>query len=64
MCGTTPATTLATPIRRSALLDQLCTEIGRDPDAIGRSLVLSVPYDQPRATRDATAAAGETGHCA
>jgi alkanesulfonate monooxygenase SsuD/methylene tetrahydromethanopterin reductase-like flavin-dependent oxidoreductase (luciferase family) len=40
-------------IRRSALLDRYCAEIGRDPAAITRSIHLSVSYDQPGSTRDA-----------
>jgi len=56
-----PGDDLDDAIGRSALLDRLCTEIGRDPDAITRSLVLPVAYDQPRATRDAIAAAGPAG---
>ena len=39
-------------IRRSALLDRYCAEIGRDPAAITRSIYLSVAYDQPRSTQD------------
>jgi alkanesulfonate monooxygenase SsuD/methylene tetrahydromethanopterin reductase-like flavin-dependent oxidoreductase (luciferase family) len=37
---------------RSALLDRLCAEAGRDPASITRSLVLPASYDQPAATRD------------
>ncbi|MFC5063545.1 LLM class flavin-dependent oxidoreductase [Actinomycetospora atypica] len=37
---------------RSALLDRYCTEIGRDPAAITRSLVIPVAYDDAGATRD------------
>ncbi len=56
-----PGDDLDDAIGRSALLDRLCAGIGRDPGAITRSLVLSVAYDQPRATRDAIAAAGPAG---
>ena len=45
-----PGDDLDDAIARSALLDRLCAEIGRDPDVITRSLVLPVSYDQPRAT--------------
>ncbi len=38
---------------RSALLDRYCTEIGRDPAAITRSIHLPITYDQPNITRDA-----------
>ena len=37
---------------RSALLDRYCAEIGRDPAAITRSLVIGVDYDDAGATRD------------
>jgi alkanesulfonate monooxygenase SsuD/methylene tetrahydromethanopterin reductase-like flavin-dependent oxidoreductase (luciferase family) len=48
-------------ISRSALLDRYCTEIGRDPAAITRSIVLPVSYDQPSATRDAIREAVDAG---
>ena len=38
--------------RRSALLDRYCTEIGRDPASIVRSITLPVSYDEPGAARD------------
>jgi alkanesulfonate monooxygenase SsuD/methylene tetrahydromethanopterin reductase-like flavin-dependent oxidoreductase (luciferase family) len=47
--------------RRSAVLDRLCAEIGRDPASITRSLVLPVSYDQPASTRAAIAAATGAG---
>jgi alkanesulfonate monooxygenase SsuD/methylene tetrahydromethanopterin reductase-like flavin-dependent oxidoreductase (luciferase family) len=40
-------------VRRSALLDRYCAEIGRDPAAVTRSIYLPVSYDQPRLTQDA-----------
>ncbi len=40
-------------ISRSALLDRYCTEIGRDPASVTRSIHLSVSYDKPGSTRDA-----------
>jgi alkanesulfonate monooxygenase SsuD/methylene tetrahydromethanopterin reductase-like flavin-dependent oxidoreductase (luciferase family) len=51
-------------LRRGAVLDRFCAEIGRDPAAITRSLVLPVAYDDPGATRDliARAAAAGFGH--
>jgi alkanesulfonate monooxygenase SsuD/methylene tetrahydromethanopterin reductase-like flavin-dependent oxidoreductase (luciferase family) len=52
-----PGGDLADAVERSALLDRYCTEIGRDPATITRSMHLSVSYDQPAATRDAIAAA-------
>jgi alkanesulfonate monooxygenase SsuD/methylene tetrahydromethanopterin reductase-like flavin-dependent oxidoreductase (luciferase family) len=36
---------------RSALLDRYCTEIGRDPASITRSILLPVSYDNPDTTR-------------
>jgi len=46
---------------RSELLDTYCTEIGRDPAAIARSIALPVDYDQPSTTRDAVADALAAG---
>jgi alkanesulfonate monooxygenase SsuD/methylene tetrahydromethanopterin reductase-like flavin-dependent oxidoreductase (luciferase family) len=40
-------------IERSARLDHLCAEIGRDPATITRSVILPVSYDRPQATRHA-----------
>jgi alkanesulfonate monooxygenase SsuD/methylene tetrahydromethanopterin reductase-like flavin-dependent oxidoreductase (luciferase family) len=40
-------------VRRSALLDRYCAEIGRNPASITRSIHLPVSYDQPRMTREA-----------
>src|ERR1700754_4495775 len=48
-------------VRRSALLDRYCAEIGRDPASITRSMHLSVSYDQPGSTRDAIGQAIEAG---
>jgi alkanesulfonate monooxygenase SsuD/methylene tetrahydromethanopterin reductase-like flavin-dependent oxidoreductase (luciferase family) len=46
---------------RSALLDRLCAEIGRDPAAITRSIHLRPDYEDPAATREAIATATATG---
>lgn len=40
-------------VRRGALLDRFCAEIGRDPASITRSIHLPVSYDHPSNTRDA-----------
>ncbi|MTD57865.1 LLM class flavin-dependent oxidoreductase [Amycolatopsis pithecellobii] len=48
-------------ISRSALLDRYCTEIGRDPASIVRSIHLPVSYEQPGATRDAIREAVDGG---
>jgi alkanesulfonate monooxygenase SsuD/methylene tetrahydromethanopterin reductase-like flavin-dependent oxidoreductase (luciferase family) len=48
-------------VRRSALLDRYCTEIGRDPAAITRSIYLPVSYDQPDVTRNAIGEALDAG---
>jgi alkanesulfonate monooxygenase SsuD/methylene tetrahydromethanopterin reductase-like flavin-dependent oxidoreductase (luciferase family) len=48
-------------VQRSALLDRYCTEIGRDPASITRSIHLPVSYDQPDSTRSAIAAATDAG---
>ncbi|GGS24307.1 monooxygenase [Streptomyces aureoverticillatus] len=48
-------------VRRGALLDRYCTEAGRDPASVTRSLVLPVSYDRPGVTRDAIARALDAG---
>jgi alkanesulfonate monooxygenase SsuD/methylene tetrahydromethanopterin reductase-like flavin-dependent oxidoreductase (luciferase family) len=50
-----PGGDLEAAVRRGALLDRLCAEIGRDPGAITRSIVLPVSYDHPGSTRDTIA---------
>jgi alkanesulfonate monooxygenase SsuD/methylene tetrahydromethanopterin reductase-like flavin-dependent oxidoreductase (luciferase family) len=52
-----PGGDIGDAVSRSALLDRYCAEIGRDPAAITRSMVLPVSYDQPGSTRDSIAAA-------
>jgi alkanesulfonate monooxygenase SsuD/methylene tetrahydromethanopterin reductase-like flavin-dependent oxidoreductase (luciferase family) len=44
-------------IRRSAMLDRFCAEIGRDPGSIIRSVHLPVSYQQPDGTKVAIAGA-------
>ncbi|MGW5743445.1 LLM class flavin-dependent oxidoreductase [Amycolatopsis sp. NPDC003861] len=46
---------------RSRLLDRYCTEIGRDPAEITRSIFLPVEYNQPELTRGKIAEAAEAG---
>lgn len=48
-------------VRRSRLLDRLCTEIGRDPADITRSIHLPVSYEQPGNTRAAISEATAAG---
>ncbi|MEU9974301.1 LLM class flavin-dependent oxidoreductase [Streptomyces sp. NPDC051014] len=48
-------------VRRSALLDRYCAEIGRDPAEITRSIHLPVSYDRPETTRAAIAEALDAG---
>jgi len=48
-------------VARSARLDRLCAEIGRDPSSITRSIYLPVSYDHPGSTRDAIAEATGAG---
>jgi alkanesulfonate monooxygenase SsuD/methylene tetrahydromethanopterin reductase-like flavin-dependent oxidoreductase (luciferase family) len=56
-----PGGDIETAASRSAMLDRFCAEIGRDPAAITRSMVLPVSYDDPAATRDAAGAALAAG---
>jgi alkanesulfonate monooxygenase SsuD/methylene tetrahydromethanopterin reductase-like flavin-dependent oxidoreductase (luciferase family) len=48
-------------VRRGALLDRYCAEIGRDPASITRSIHLPVSYDQPGVTREAIGKAAGAG---
>lgn len=48
-------------VRRSALLDRYCAEIGRDPASITRSIHLPVSYERPDTTRKAIAEAAGAG---
>jgi alkanesulfonate monooxygenase SsuD/methylene tetrahydromethanopterin reductase-like flavin-dependent oxidoreductase (luciferase family) len=46
---------------RSAMLDRYCTEIGRDPATITRSIHLGVSYDEPNVTQAAIGEAIDAG---
>jgi len=56
-----PGGDIADMISRSALLDRFCTDIGRDPAAITRSIALPVSYDQPGDVLHAIAEAVDAG---
>lgn len=56
-----PGGDLADCVARSATLDRLCAEIGRDPATIVRSIHLPVDYARPGAVRDAAAEAIDAG---
>jgi alkanesulfonate monooxygenase SsuD/methylene tetrahydromethanopterin reductase-like flavin-dependent oxidoreductase (luciferase family) len=46
---------------RNTRLDQFCTDIGRDPATITRSIVLPFTADRPHAARDTIRAVRDTG---
>jgi alkanesulfonate monooxygenase SsuD/methylene tetrahydromethanopterin reductase-like flavin-dependent oxidoreductase (luciferase family) len=48
-------------VQRGALLDRYCTEIGRDPATITRSIGVPVGYDQPGVARDTIGRAIDAG---
>ena len=48
-------------VRRSALLDRYCAEIGHDPASITRSIHLQISYDEPDVTRKAIDEALDAG---
>ncbi|MCU1393474.1 MAG: luciferase [Ilumatobacteraceae bacterium] len=56
-----PGGDIADAIGRSALLDRYCSEIGRDPATITRSMHVGVSYDDPASTRHAIAEAMDAG---
>lgn len=56
-----PGGDLADCVSRSALLDRYCTEIGRDPASLVRSIHLSVDYADPDRTRQAIGDAIDAG---
>ncbi|MDF3294151.1 LLM class flavin-dependent oxidoreductase [Streptomyces silvisoli] len=56
-----PGGSIDKAIERSATLDRLCEEIGRNPAEITRSIVLPVSYDRPQHTRHTIRAALDGG---
>jgi alkanesulfonate monooxygenase SsuD/methylene tetrahydromethanopterin reductase-like flavin-dependent oxidoreductase (luciferase family) len=56
-----PGGSIDDAVARSAALDRLCAEIGRDPAQITRSIVLPASYDRPADTRRAISAARDGG---
>ena len=56
-----PGGSIDDAVGRSALLDRLCAEIGRDPASITRSIVVPVSYDHPGNTRETIAKAVGAG---
>jgi alkanesulfonate monooxygenase SsuD/methylene tetrahydromethanopterin reductase-like flavin-dependent oxidoreductase (luciferase family) len=48
-------------VRRGALLDRFCAEIGRNPDSITRSIHLPVSYERPATTQRAITQAINAG---
>jgi alkanesulfonate monooxygenase SsuD/methylene tetrahydromethanopterin reductase-like flavin-dependent oxidoreductase (luciferase family) len=48
-------------VQRSAVLDELCADIGRDPASITRSIHLPISYDHADTTRDAITKAIDAG---
>ncbi|MGI5376296.1 LLM class flavin-dependent oxidoreductase [Streptomyces sp. CA-251387] len=56
-----PGGDISDAVRRSALLDRYCAELGRDPACITRSIHLPVSYDHPAATRHTIAEALDAG---
>ena len=48
-------------VRRSALVDRFCSELGRDPAAITRSMHVRVSYEDPATTRNSIAQALDAG---
>ncbi len=56
-----PGGDIGDAVRRSALLDRYCAEIGRDPASITRSIVLPVSYDHPATGRASIAEAIDAG---
>lgn len=56
-----PGGDMADVVRRSALLDRYCADIGRDPASIVRSIHVPVDVDRPGVTREAIGEALDAG---
>ena len=56
-----PGGNIRDAVSRSAMLDRLCVEFGRDPASITRSIALPVSYDDPGGTRSSIAEAVDAG---
>ncbi|RKQ93989.1 luciferase-like monooxygenase [Solirubrobacter pauli] len=56
-----PGADFADALERSATMDRLLDELGRDPATLTRSIHLPVSYDDPARTREAVAAAVRAG---
>jgi len=56
-----PGGSIEDAVARSAALDRLCAEIGRDPAEITRSIVLPASYERPADTQEAIRAALDGG---
>ena len=56
-----PGGDLDDAVRRGALLDRYCAEIGRDPASVTRSIHLPVSYDEPALTQRAIGEAIDAG---
>ncbi|MFZ1995110.1 MAG: LLM class flavin-dependent oxidoreductase, partial [Solirubrobacteraceae bacterium] len=56
-----PGSDLADAVQRSALLDRLCAEVGREPSSITRSIHVRVAYEDADETREAITKAIQGG---
>ena len=56
-----PGTDLADATERSSLLDRYCHDLGRDPAAVTRSIIIPVDYGQPALSIHAVRAALDEG---
>ncbi|MEU5599969.1 LLM class flavin-dependent oxidoreductase [Streptomyces sp. NPDC020298] len=56
-----PGGSIEQAIARSATLDRLCAEVGRNPAEITRSIILPASYDRPQDTRHVVRAALDGG---